>query len=226
MRQRGPSSSRFAIVAVLVAVGVIVGTRVLRRLAAAACARILHREDRPARSTLNLDQMANAATIAAVGIRRGVPERAVDGRARHRAAGVEAAQPRRRRPRLGRAVPAASVAGLGHGRSRSPTRGTRPASSTRRCCGCSGWQPHERHRGGAGGAAQRAPDGYEKWAGEATIAERGAAGRRIARGRLLRRDDADDARSAALGALTNNLQAATGARASAWPRRASPTRSR
>ena len=48
-------------------------------------------------------------------------------RARDRAAGVEAAQPHRRRPRLDRPVPAAAVAGLGHREAdRRPAR-TRPS---------------------------------------------------------------------------------------------------
>ena len=75
---------------------------------------------RTATRHLSLDQMANAATIAAVGIRRDVPDRAIDGGAGDRAAGVEAAQPRRRRPRLGRPVPAAARRRAGAPRRRSP----------------------------------------------------------------------------------------------------------
>lgn len=67
----------FTVVAVLTTVGVIVGLHVYRGglplpLRAEYCTAQAHGE-----VTLNLEQMANAATITAVGIRRGVPERAV-----------------------------------------------------------------------------------------------------------------------------------------------------
>ena len=51
-------------------------------------------------------------------------------RARHRDAGVETAQPRLGRPRLGRAVPAAPEHGLGHGRAAHRPVRTRPGSSS------------------------------------------------------------------------------------------------
>ena len=53
-----------------------------------------------------------------------------DHRHRDRDAGVQAGQPRRRRPRLARPVPAAAVAGLGHAAPRSATRCTRATRST------------------------------------------------------------------------------------------------
>ena len=62
---------------------------------------------------LDLDQAANAATIAAVASARRSARPRGDGCARCRAAGVEPAQPRLRRPRLGRSVPATTVARLG-----------------------------------------------------------------------------------------------------------------
>ena len=60
--------------------------------------------------------MANAATIAAVGIRRGVPAAAVVVALATAWQESEAGEPRRRRPRLDRPVPAAPEPGLGHAR--------------------------------------------------------------------------------------------------------------
>lgn len=78
MRAR-PIIASFAIVAVLVAAGVIVwkfafsgGVSLPLPLRSEYCTAKTSGE-----VTLTLDQMANAATIGAVGIRRGVPERAV-----------------------------------------------------------------------------------------------------------------------------------------------------
>ena len=67
----------FAVVAVLIVAGVLVGQHIFRSglpipLRSEYCTAQAQGE-----VTLNLDQMANAATITAVGIRRGVPERAV-----------------------------------------------------------------------------------------------------------------------------------------------------
>lgn len=67
----------FVVVAALVTGGVIVGLRVFKGglpipLRSEYCTAVADGE-----VTLNLEQMANAATITAVGIRRGVPERAV-----------------------------------------------------------------------------------------------------------------------------------------------------
>ena len=63
---------------------------------------------------LTTEQTANAATIAAVGPLAGAARPGHGDRAGHRAAGVPAAEPRPRRPRLPRPVPAAALAGLGH----------------------------------------------------------------------------------------------------------------
>jgi hypothetical protein len=69
----------FAVVALLVAVGVYFGTRAMRSgvkipgLQSEYCTAATSKGE----ATLELEQMANAATITAVGIRRGVPERAV-----------------------------------------------------------------------------------------------------------------------------------------------------
>jgi hypothetical protein len=68
-----------AVVAVLVAVGVYYGTQAMRSgvkipgLRSEYCTATTAKGE----ATLDLQQMANAATITAVGIRRGVPERAV-----------------------------------------------------------------------------------------------------------------------------------------------------
>jgi hypothetical protein len=68
-----------AVIAVLVAVGVYYGTQAMRSgvkipgLHSEYCTATTAKGE----ATLDLEQMANAATIAAVGIRRGVPERAV-----------------------------------------------------------------------------------------------------------------------------------------------------
>jgi len=119
--------------------------------------------------TLTLDQMANAATISAVGIRRGVPERAVT------VALATALQESKLtnldggdRDSVG-LFQQASVAGLGFRRHRSPTRGTPPAGSTRRCCafttgnGSASPPPPQAVQHSA------VPTGYAKWASDATI---------------------------------------------------------
>ena len=64
--------------------------------------------------TLTGERLTNAQTIVSVGVGMGVPATRRDHRNRHRNPGEQVSQPQRRRPRLGRAVPATPLPRMGH----------------------------------------------------------------------------------------------------------------
>ena len=156
---------------------------------------------------LDADQMANAATIAAVGIRRGDARARRRGRAGHRVAGVQAGEPRPAATATRSACSSSGPARAGAPPSRSATRGTPPASSTTRCARCEGWEKMR-----VTDAAQRVqrsayPEAYEKWADESDGADQGAARQRHRRGRLHgRRASRRCAGDAATAALSQGLR--------------------
>ena len=118
--------------------------------------------------TLDAAQMANAATITAVGVRRKVPERGVV------VALATALQESKLEnlPAVTATRSACSSSGrarAGASRSRSATRATRPASSTRGLKKVRGWQ--DMRVTDAAQAVQRSayPEAYQKWSDEAGV---------------------------------------------------------
>ena len=156
-----PRRSRGLLVALL-ALGPAPGTRrragrlVAGRDRLAGGPRDLRRHGPDGEVGLDHEQVANAATIAAVAHRRELPVARGDRRARDGDAGVRAVQPHRWRPRQRGALPAAALTGLGLVR-----RGHRPDLRLRALLLGTGLRrplaapPRDGRR--AGGAAQRLP---------------------------------------------------------------------
>ena len=94
----------------------------------------------------------------------------------HRVAGVEAGEPRRRRPRLDRPVPAAAQPGLGH-----PGADRRPAllGATRfytALLKVKGWEKMRVTDAAQGVQRSAYPEAYEKWADESAVLARALIG--------------------------------------------------
>ena len=100
------------------------------------------------------DQASNAAAITAIAAAARDAAAGRDHRDRDRDAGVEGAQRQVRRPRLARPVPAAALAGLGHGRA-DPRPRVLDEQVLRRPGEGRGLRVDGHRRGRAGGAALR-----------------------------------------------------------------------
>ena len=106
--------------------------------------------------------MANAATIAAVGIRRNVPERAVVVALATALQESKLREPRATATATRSACSSSGRARAGARRSRSATRGTRPASSTTRLVKVRGWEEMRVTDAAQRGAAHRVPGGVRE----------------------------------------------------------------